>query len=108
MTKLWPAFDEFVADLVNIYEGDAIENVIADPELADKIESEFRDDLLEDSEGQLPDWLDPNVDVSESVDQVVDTIKGAFDLGLRSSGPFLGIGLVPLIGCGAVALMLRR
>lgn len=81
MTKLWPEFDAFVNDLVNVWEGDSIENVLSEEltnpgTTAEMIEDEFR------VTGELPTFLDPNIEIGDQVDEAIATIRGALDMGL--------------------------
>lgn len=120
MTK-WLPFDTpldddiaaFTADLVNIYEGDSLENIVNDPLLADKLEEEFRDDLLEDSEGDLPTWLDPDVDLEgalETIDTMVSVVKARLDMGFseKLSSPLLPISIPLLVAAGIVGVVALR
>lgn len=100
MTKWFPEFDAFVADIVNIYEGDSIENVLTDMEgtstdaLVDKLEEDYR------VTGELPSYLDPDIDldgIGEAVEEVFDAAKAAFDFGfLDEARPRLWPLSIPL------------
>ena len=67
MVKLWPEFDAFIEDLKNVWEGDALENVLSDDpqfagsaeDLASKLEEDFRET------GDLPSYLDPKIEVED-------------------------------------------
>lgn len=108
MTKLWPEFDAFIEDVKNIWEGDAIENIVQDPDLAEKLEEDFRET------GELPTWLDPNVELDEVMDDVAATIvSGVKDFGFGkgdSGGLFswwpLSLGLTAL-AAGALVVISR-
>lgn len=89
MTKLFPEFDAFVADIVNIWEGDSVENVLTDMEgtntdaLVDKLEEDFRET------GELPTWLDPNIEldqIAEAAEEVFDAAKAAATFGFVDKG----------------------
>lgn len=77
MTKWFPALDEVINDIVNVWEGDALENIVGDPATAEMLEDEFSKLDKED----LPTWLDPNIEIGEQVEDALDFVKGALDMG---------------------------
>ena len=69
MTKWFPALDEIINDIVNVWEGDAIENVVGDENTANMIEDQIS------QTGELPTWLDPNIELGDVADEVKDAVE---------------------------------
>jgi len=106
MTKWFPAVDDaintvtdalrdsdFVQDVVNIWEGDYMENLIEDPALADKI----MEDIAFKSD-DLPAWTepfqDPDLDFDALKDDLEDKINlvgAAMEMGFAEAPKGLGI-----------------
>lgn len=118
MTKLWPEFDafvndvvesEFVQDIINVWEGDSLENVLTDdPELAGSSEdlaSKLEDDFQAGE--PLPSYLDPNIELNEIGETVTDLAKAIVtktDFGFGKDNPSqlwpLGLGLTAALVIG--------
>ena len=104
MTKWFPQLDEVINDIVNVWEGDAIENIVGDPTTAEMLEDKFTKLDKED----LPTWLDPNIEIGEQVQDAIEYVKGALDQGwgVTKPGPLFGVGLgtLAILGLGLVVV----
>ena len=91
MTKWFPALDDVINDIVNVWEGDSIENVLTDdPDLegsVEKLAEKIEDDMQ--AGDPLPTWLDPNIELSDVGEEVEKTVKyvstAVLDLGFGKS-----------------------